>query len=241
MRFFLGTHRPYWLWKAEGMPLFVSHRQLAQVANLWPAVTDWALDSGGFSELAAYGGWRTTPGAYVEAARRYMDEIGRMQWAAPQDWMCEPGMLGKTGLTVGWHQRFTVQNFCLLRQMAPDVNFIPVLQGWRLDDYLRCIDLYREAGVDLASFRTIGLGSVCRRQHTEEIAEIVGELSSLGLRLHGFGVKIQGLASYRSMLTSSDSMSWSLSARKNPPLPGCSHANCANCMLYARAWYERVK
>lgn len=241
MRFYLGTHRPYWLWKSEGMPLFVSHRQLRLVKGLQPAVTDWALDSGGFSELASYGEWRTTPEEYVEAVRRYGSEIGRMVWAAPQDWMCEPVMLEKTGLTVDWHQRFTVQNFCVLRQMAPDLNFIPVLQGWEMDDYLRCVDLYAQAGVDLLSFETVGVGSVCRRQHTTEIAEIVGELASLGLRMHGFGVKIQGLAAYRDMLTSSDSMAWSFSARKNPPLPTCSHRNCANCLDYARAWYERVR
>jgi hypothetical protein len=27
--------------------------------------TGWALDSGGFSELSLYGGWRTTPEEYV--------------------------------------------------------------------------------------------------------------------------------------------------------------------------------
>ena len=28
---------------------------------------------------------------------------------------------------------------------------IPVLQGWTLDDYLACVDLYASAGVDLAA------------------------------------------------------------------------------------------
>jgi len=52
------------------------------------------------------------------------------------DWMSEPIMLAKTGLTVAVHQARTVANYLALRDLAPDLPFIPVLQGWRLDDYL---------------------------------------------------------------------------------------------------------
>ncbi len=34
---------------------------------------------------------------------RYRDEIGCLLWAAPQDWMCEPWITAKTGLTVAEH------------------------------------------------------------------------------------------------------------------------------------------
>ena len=38
-------------------------------------------------------GPRTDPGLYAARVRRYRDQIGRLAWAAPQDWMCEPAIL----------------------------------------------------------------------------------------------------------------------------------------------------
>ena len=65
-----------------------------------------------------------------------------------------------------------------LRALAPHLPFIPVVQGWHLADYLACVDLYRAAGVDLARVPLTGLGSVCRRQSTGQIAVIVTTLAS---------------------------------------------------------------
>ena len=47
--------------------------------------------------------------------------------------MCEPFMLAKTGLTVAEHQARTVANYLELRSLAPELPFVPVLQGWSLD------------------------------------------------------------------------------------------------------------
>ncbi len=89
MRFYLGTHKPHWLALVD-FSLMVSHRTLAQRRTLPRARAPWALDSGGFTEIATYGRWTIPPQAYVEAVARYAAEIGRLDWAAPQDWMCEP-------------------------------------------------------------------------------------------------------------------------------------------------------
>ena len=98
--FYLGTHQPNWLETAE-VPLFVSHRRLAPRKTLPRALTGWALDSGAYTELLMYGRWTTSPRDYVEAARRYDDEIGSLEWAAPQDLTCEVDVLRRTGLSVG--------------------------------------------------------------------------------------------------------------------------------------------
>jgi hypothetical protein len=111
--FYLGTHQPNWLGHAN-VPLFVSHRRLANYVNLPRARTSWALDSGGFSEISMYGEWRTDPAEYVTHVDRYDYEIGNLDWAAPQDWMCEPWMVAKTGLSVRVHQERTVSNFVRL-------------------------------------------------------------------------------------------------------------------------------
>lgn len=232
--FFLGTHEVSWLAKAE-VPLFVSHRRLAPRKSLPTAAAPWALDSGGFSELSLFGEWRTTEAEYIEAVARYEADIGSLLWAAPMDWMCEPFMVEKTGLSVREHQERTVQNFLNLRGRGP---FVPVLQGWGVDDYLACLELYRSADVTDTFF---GVGSVCRRQDGAEIERIMATLRAHGLKLHGFGVKRKGLERYARHLTSADSLAWSYNARLNPPLPGCPHKSCSNCLRWALAWRQKVE
>jgi hypothetical protein len=236
MAFWLGSHMPHWL-EHSAVPLFISHRRLVARRRLPRALGVWALDSGAFSEIAALGHFETSPRAYAAAVDRYAAEIGGLAWAAIQDWMCEPFMTAKTGLTVGEHQRRTVGSYLDLCTLAPHLPWVPVLQGFTLTDYERCIDLYRQAGIDLVTLPLVGLGSVCRRQATTEITALVTALAGYGLRLHGFGVKTGGLHRYGPLLGSADSMAWSYAARHQPPLPGCTtHANCANCLRFALAW-----
>lgn len=133
---YLGTHKPGWLWMAGARPrLYVSHVTLAPYKTLHRATGPWGLDSGGFSELAAAdqprgaARWRTSPEEYVQAVARYAEEIGHLEWAAPQDWMCEPAMIhggqvgmvevAGTGLSVAEHQARTVANFLELRELWP--------------------------------------------------------------------------------------------------------------------------
>lgn len=102
--FYLGTHEVSWL-TSEAGPLFISHCRPALRRGLPRAATRWTLDSGGFSELELHGRWITTPAEYIEATRRYVADIGMLDWAAPMDWMCEPKMLARTGLSTEDHQR----------------------------------------------------------------------------------------------------------------------------------------
>ena len=260
-RFFLGTHKPHWLWTpgmpylTEDIPLFVSYRRLLDKATWKPAVRDWALDSGGFSELVRSPRWTISERQYTGHVARAEREIGRMAWAAPQDYMCEPGMIaggqvGKvtavgTGGSVYTHQWLTVMNYITLVNLWPDYSdapcpFIPVLQGWALHEYIRCAELYRAAGVDLAKLPVVGLGSVCRRQDTVRIGSIAGYFADNGIALHGFGVKVEGLDLYARHLASCDSASWSYDAYRlgRPAFDGCTHQTCSNCPRYAAQWYR---
>jgi hypothetical protein len=238
--FYLGVHQPAWLARL-GIPLLVSQRRLTGRRRLPRATCRWALDSGGFTELSLHGRWQTTPAAYAHAASRYASDIGNLAWAAPQDWMCEPAMLARTGLTVAEHQARTVGDYLELRALAPQLPFIPVLQGWTISQYLDCVDRYSNAGIDLTALPLVGLGSVCGRQHTPAIAAIVQALASGGLRLHGFGISTRGLARYADALESADSMAWSAAARRRQiRLPGCVHQTCTNCPRYALAWQQRL-
>jgi len=236
MKFWLGTHQAHWL-RSVSVPLFISRRRLVRYQTMPVASTEWALDSGGFTELSMFGGWQTTASTYASDVRRYQSEIGNLAWAAPQDWMCEPFIVQKTGLTVHEHQRRTVGNFVDLR--SAQVPVIPVVQGYTLADYARCLDLYDRAGVKLPDEPLVGLGSVCRRQATDEIGQVCQLMHNAGVtRLHGFGCKAGAIRRYGHLLTSADSMAWSFGGRRDGT---CNHkSKCAHCLHYALQWRDKV-
>lgn len=237
--FYLGAHHTNWL-GTVGVPLCVSRRRLMVRRGLPRALAPWMLDSGAFSEIAAHGAWTLSAKDYAHEVKRYGDEVGSLVQVAPQDWMCEPAMVRKTGLSVEGHQLRTVANYLDLLALGVAKVF-PVLQGWSMTDYMRHVEMYGRAGVYLDALPVVGIGSVCRRQGEDEISQILHGVARLGVKLHGFGVKMQGLEKGGCALHSADSMAWSFSARRQAPLPGCkTHINCANCEIYALAWRDRV-
>lgn len=257
LTFWLGTGNPSWLASA-GVPLFVSDTRLRTYKTLPVAVAPAAVDSGGFQELQRYGTWTVPPHEYAARVRRYRDAFGpHLRWAAPQDWMCEPAIIhggwhgGQyfvgTHRSVAEHQARTVLNAAHLRQIAPDLPWIYVVQGDTPDAYVRCVDLYWSlCGIDLATEPLVGVGSVCRRQSMPEAGRILTVLHRRGLRrLHGFGFKTLGLLQFGHLLVSADSQAWSRDARyKQRPVCGQVHPrgakNCANCLPYALHWRHRL-
>lgn len=240
--FYVGAPDPAWL-ERTNVPLFVSHRRLAGRRSLPRAAGRWALDSGGFTEISKFGRWTVTPAQYVAAVRHYRDEIGGLDWAAPQDSMCEPEQLAKTGMTETQHQRLTVDNFIELRTLAPDLPIIPVVQGWVVGSHLRCVERYLDAGVDLLAEPVVGIGSICRRPNPVTVALIVDQLRGAGLLgLHGFGVTADALALAAEHLVSADSQAWSAGARhRREPCPeSATRKDCRNCLHYAIEWAEQV-
>ncbi|WP_328373051.1 hypothetical protein OG800_49580 (plasmid) [Streptomyces sp. NBC_00445] len=231
--FWLGVHRPHWL-EHDSVPMFVSNRQLAGVKTLPRARGLWALDSGAFTEITKYGEWRTSPQQYVKLIRRYRDEVGRLSWASQQDFMCEDQALRMTGLTIDQHQDLTVANFLTLRELAPDLPIIPVVQGWLRPHYFRCVEKFLAAGVDLTREPLVGVGSICRRPSTYVAGTILEDLHAAGLRLHAFGYKKSGLDVSWPHLVSADSMAWSKSGRHE--IMCGTHRSEANCLRYALGW-----
>jgi hypothetical protein len=245
--FFLGGP-PHWL-RTAGVPLFVCDTALRDRKTYPRAIWPYAVDSGGFNALKKHGRWTVSEQEYADRIQRYDAEIGRAVFYAPQDWMCEPIIINGgtirgqvyvgTHLTVLEHQHRTVANLCRLRELAPGLPIMPVLQGYTLDEYIRIIEIYSRAGVDLAAEPVVGLGSVCRRQATSEIAAIAATIAGAGLKLHGFGVKTDGLADYGEHLQSADSYAWS---KAGMHVKGCSpsHKSESTCLDFALAWRHRV-
>jgi hypothetical protein len=213
------------------------------------------MDSGGYSTLSRFGKWDITPAQYVRKTAWCDRHIGNLEMAAPQDWMCEPPVIAKTGLTPGIHQIRTTINFSVLNELWPQHSdeespYFPVLQAapGDIDGYLRHIDMYEEAGINLWDYHTVGIGTVCRIQSNKIIGLLARELNQTGLRFHWFGVKTDGIPlvwprdKHRKAFGSFDSMAWSATARYRPVLlPECKgngHINCANCVIWARKWRQ---
>ena len=240
--FYLGTHKPYWLTQT-GVPLFIADQHLRDRRTLPKAIGPWALDSGGFMQLKNTGRWQFTAREYVHRIARYQAEIGNLAWASPMDYMNEAIIQQATGMNTAQHQWLTLQNYIeLITIWAMEIGgpcpVIPVLQGWTNSDYYRHREMYEAAGIDLAALPTVGLGTICRRQDTVRAGHLVMFLDDL--RLHGFGVKTQGLENFGHRLASADSMAWSYDAYRNEPLPGHTHQTCSNCLEYALAWRTRL-
>jgi len=181
------------------------------------------VDSGAFTKLAKYGCYPEAPEVYAAQLHRlHTQGVVNIEIAWSQDYMCEPFMLAKTGLTIAEHQRLTIERFDAIkaeldRLFGGSCPFPlgPILQGFSVEDYLSHIDQY---GDRLTHGMWVGVGSVCKRQGSPQAIDII--LSAIkakrpDLRLHGFGVKITSLSYWyvRQNLFSADSMSWSYGAR----------------------------
>ena len=258
MDLYLGVHRPTWL-PLGGPPLMVSLNTLPKRKG-YQAAVPWFVDSGGFTELQQHGRWRTSTAEHAERCADVMERFGMVEYLSPQDWMCEPAVIeGATikkmhfvgaGLSVREHQERTVQNYLDLMALEPDMPWVPVLQGYSIEEYHTCADLYESAGVDLTACHRVGVGSICRRESMPEAQQIIHSLHSRGFQLHGFGFKQQGIAACWPWLRSADSMAWSYNAKEEGRKFGrtCGRPNgrggpvksCANCRHYALSWYERT-
>lgn len=204
----------------------------------------WVMDSGGYTELTMYGKWTVSEDRYIEEIELLRD--GNLDWIAPQDWMCEPWVIEKTGLTTEKHQHLTCLNYLRLMDKAPHLPFIPVLQGWTQEEYEQHAVLYQHYGVDLRSLPTVGIGSVCRRHQIKAGREVVEMFAQEGYPLHAFGMKTTTLIGIAPLLQSSDSMAWSQHARwiylleKRKMVESCEHKSCQNCMAWALEWREQL-
>lgn len=212
-RFYVGTHKAHHAKQLDHC--MVSYNMLRLRRSFFPA-GEWIMDSGAFTIVNKYGG-------YPEPVEVYAEEIMRWSWcgklmaAVSQDYMCEPFVIARTGLSVAEHQRLTIDRYCQLRRLVPyRIHIMPVLQGYHPSEYA---DHVRQYDHLLTKGMWVGVGSVCKRN--AKSSAIVAVLDAIhrvrpDLRLHGFGIKLTSLADscVTDRLYSADSMAWSLSARK---------------------------
>jgi hypothetical protein len=73
-------------------------------------VGDWIMDSGAFTEISKHGRYRHSVAEYA-AEMRHWRGCGNLLAAVAQDYMCEPFIVAKTGLSVAEHQRLTIERY----------------------------------------------------------------------------------------------------------------------------------
>lgn len=213
MRFFIGLDRPSDAKHFDAA--FISVNTIRNRKSDFQ-VGDWIMDSGAFTTIAKHGGYPHAVDEYAAHVRRWKS-CGNMLAAVAQDYMCEPVMLERTGLTVADHQRLTIERYDELMSCDPGAYIMPVLQGYAPADYAQHV---RDYGNRFASGAWVGVGSVCKRNgNPSEVAAVLLAIKAErpDLRLHGFGLKKTALGSsiVVRQLDTADSMAWSYNARRN--------------------------
>ena len=210
MRFFTGLHQPSDAKHFDAA--FVSVNRLLRRKSEF-AVGDWIMDSGAFSHMLRDGEHMTVEQYAAEIRRWSMN--GHLLAAVTQDYMCEPFILAKTGLTVRDHQRLTVERYDDLLHAETGVYILPVLQGYEPAEYVEHLRMY---GLRLGPGAWVGVGSICKRNgNIRAIEDVLLAIhhERPDLRLHGFGLKSTALSSplVQELLYTADSMAWSFQAR----------------------------
>jgi len=172
------------------------------------------IDCGGFPSSFIHGGYTTSDEEYL----KYVKKVKATMFAL-RDYPCEPQILEKYKITAKDQINRTLKNHIKLLELMDKFNVfsrpIPVIQGWKLEDYLYCLDLFKEHGL---IFDYIAIGSLCRRASTKTIRKIILTLRKelpKWIRIHGFGVKLDVLkdkATWEAVY-SVDSSAWDLWAR----------------------------
>jgi hypothetical protein len=149
------------------------------------------LDSGGFSMLNKYGLFPFTP-------ENYINLVGMLKphFYAGMDYPCEPEITRLSKLETDKERIHATVDFAIelddLTVYNPDSVFVPVIQGYSVDDYKYCIDLYKANGL-IKDYMAVG--SMCKRRNTPAIVDLITDVSNYAKdagcdKLHYFGLII---------------------------------------------------
>jgi hypothetical protein len=152
-------------------------------------------------------------GDYPFSAVNYANLIARLKpdYYATMDYPCEPEISRNLGLMTNLERiKATVQNATELAEWESQLQgqMVPVIQGYTLDEYLYCLDLYNQAGL-IRDYMAVG--SMCRRISDEELGQLIPGIYYAAKRmgctkLHFFGLKLSpALEAYDEMIYSRDS------------------------------------
>lgn len=173
------------------------------------------LDSAGFVAMRRYRGFPWPLDAYLDLCA-----AAPWRWFASMDLCVEPEIAGNESAVldrVSGTVRLNVRCMTGARHRGILDRLVPVIQGWEVRHYLRCLD---RLSAHLDGFPLIGVGSMCRRsvEGQRGILQVVDALDRelpAGVRLHLFGLKSTGMEEIRGhpRIASVDSQAYGVRAR----------------------------
>lgn len=151
------------------------------------------LDTGGYLLLNKYGRYPFSPDNFANLVSQLQPDF----YGTP-DYPCEPDISrGLRGLMSNEERiKATVEQAVKLAELEPLLGrrpqMVPIIQGYSLDEYIYCLDLYKNAAM-LRPYMAVG--SMCRRANSPELLAILPRLhdyaESLGVHaLHLFGLRL---------------------------------------------------
>lgn len=172
------------------LDIMVSARMLIKMSNnsvVYKYLSEFnsvMLDSGAFGCAKWDGGYTYGVDDYLRIVEKVMPE-----WWVNMDYVCEPNILKNMATSQRIEQ--SIENAKILCT-APFSGFLPVIQGWAVEDYLYCAKRMEDESLVLP---VMGIGSICRRGSQGEIVAIVAALANRlpKVKFHAFGVKINTL------------------------------------------------
>lgn len=166
------------------------------------------IDSGGFTAAKRWGAYPWEPAQYAEFIRAVSRDVP-LDFCAILDYACERGVNREHYQTNVERIEATIENERACREAAPDLPWLPVLQGDTLEE--RSYDLSRRRGLGMLPTDYAGIGSVCGRGAKAARAVIRFYAAHLfGVRYHAFGMHVGAMDDkvVPGALRSWDSYSW---------------------------------
>jgi queuine/archaeosine tRNA-ribosyltransferase len=211
--FFVYYNKKYHAKLNQQIPILVSagHQFKNNRLRAWeiPAfVSELMLDSGGFQLVGKFGDYPFTNEQYLE----YIQEV-KPTYAVTLDYPCDGADHPSPHVKLTNKQRIerTVDNTAWLLDHEGRVTskIIPVIQGYKVSEYLECIDLLKERGC----IRDImGVGSVCIRKRKHDVIEVLRAIKKElpNTRLHVFGLNLNIVKDprVRCRIDSFDTLAW---------------------------------
>lgn len=153
-------------------------------------IAGFCIDSGGFTAARKWGKYPWTYRQYVDFIREMSRDVP-VQFAAVMDYACIPSNGKKSEINID-RIKATIQNEIALRELAPDIPWLPILQGDNFEE--RSEDLELRRALNLLPTEYAGIGSLVGRGIQAAIDTVQFYANELpGLKFHGFGIPIKAL------------------------------------------------
>lgn len=156
---------------------------------------DWVssicIDSGGFTAARRWGRYPWSVQQYADFVAAVSRDVA-LDFCAIMDYACEPSVNREIYRSNKERIKATIRNESECFRVAPDLPWLPVLQGDTLEE--RAFDIAIRRRMGMLPGEHAGIGSMCGRGRAGAVETILFYRDQLpGVKFHCFGMHIQAL------------------------------------------------